>query len=185
MSPPWMPLYIADYRADTAHLNAAEHGAYLLLIMHYWATGSLPDDDRKLARIACMTGRQWHRARPTIQAFFENGWEHRRIKMEFQRLQKVSLQYQIRGHQAAKKRWNIKATPMLEAYVKHCLSNASSIRTTTNKERKNSLTEELVEGQPVDSCGQVAKKRTTEEETEARKRAVENMIGRVAARKRG
>ena len=55
MSRPWMPLYIADYLADTAHLRAPESGAYLHLIMHYWRRGSLPDNDRQLATIAKMT----------------------------------------------------------------------------------------------------------------------------------
>ena len=54
-APPWMPLYVGDYRADTTHLNATQHGAYLLLIMHYWQHGGLPDDDEQLARIACMS----------------------------------------------------------------------------------------------------------------------------------
>lgn len=85
MSPPWMPLYIADYRADTAHLSAAEHGAYLLLIMHYWQTGGLPNDDRPLARIACMTTAEWRRARPVISAFFTPEWRHKRIDEEIER----------------------------------------------------------------------------------------------------
>ena len=54
MRRPWMPLYVADYLANTGRLSAAEHGAYLLLIMQYW-TGRLPDDDTQLARIAWIT----------------------------------------------------------------------------------------------------------------------------------
>jgi uncharacterized protein YdaU (DUF1376 family) len=80
--PAWMPLNVGDYRKDTAHLGAAEHGADLLLIMHYWQTGGLPDDDRQLARIACMTDREWKKARLVVQAFFHDGWRHKRIDKE-------------------------------------------------------------------------------------------------------
>jgi uncharacterized protein YdaU (DUF1376 family) len=82
MSPPWMPFYIADYRADTAHLSAAEHGAYLLLIMHYWQKGGLPDDDSQLARIACMAPDEWDDARPVVSSFFGPRWTHARIDAE-------------------------------------------------------------------------------------------------------
>lgn len=90
MSRAWMPLYIADYRADTAHLSAAQHGAYLLLIMHYWSTGSLPSDDAALARIAAMTPVEWKRSRATIAAFFGDDWTHKRIDAELNRAKEIS-----------------------------------------------------------------------------------------------
>lgn len=82
MSLPRMSLHIGDYKKDTGHLGAAEHGAYLLLTMHYWATGGLPNDDVQLARIACMGDKAWKAARPTIAAFFKPSWKHKRIEEE-------------------------------------------------------------------------------------------------------
>lgn len=86
----WMPLYVPDYRADTAHLGALEHGAYLLLIMHYWLTGGLPDDEKQLSRIACTTDTEWRRCRPVIEKFFEPGWKHRRIEKELAKAADIS-----------------------------------------------------------------------------------------------
>ena len=65
-----MPLYISDYLSATSHLDAAQSGAYLHLIIHYWQKGCLPDDDKFLARIARMTDRQWASAKPTILPLF-------------------------------------------------------------------------------------------------------------------
>ena len=48
---PYMQLYIADYLADTMHLSAEEHGAYLLLMFNYWQTGK-PIPKNRLAKIA-------------------------------------------------------------------------------------------------------------------------------------
>lgn len=90
MSRPWMPLYISDYRRDTAHLSAAEHGAYLLLIMRYWEAGNLPTDERQLARIACMTPAEWRKARATVASFFGPGWTHKRIDAELARAEEIS-----------------------------------------------------------------------------------------------
>ena len=90
MSAPWMPLYIADYLADTGHLSAAEHGAYLMLIMHYWRQGSLPVEDRTLQRISRMTPQEWSRSKAIIKAFFAEGWKHARIESELANSKKVS-----------------------------------------------------------------------------------------------
>ncbi|MEJ8571264.1 YdaU family protein [Microbaculum marinum] len=77
-----MPLYVADYLADTGHLSTVEHGAYLLLIMHYWQNGGLPDDDRKLARICRMPVKEWSEIRETLADLFECDWQHKRIAGE-------------------------------------------------------------------------------------------------------
>lgn len=82
----WMPFYWADYRADTSHLSAIEHGGYILLIGHYWTTGKpLPLDDGQLSRIAAMTASEWRKHSAVITAFFteQNGsLTHARIDKE-------------------------------------------------------------------------------------------------------
>jgi uncharacterized protein YdaU (DUF1376 family) len=66
-----MPLYVADYLADTAHLTAAQSGAYLHLIMAYWrAGGPLRLSDDALARAARMTPDEWIENRDAVLAFF-------------------------------------------------------------------------------------------------------------------
>ena len=90
MNRPWMPLYVGDYIADTAHLSTVEHGAYLLLMMHYWSKSSLPNDDKLLARIAKLTAAQWQKIRPVIQPFFQDGWKHKRIEFELTEAARIS-----------------------------------------------------------------------------------------------
>lgn len=80
MTPPKMPIHIGDYKRDTGHLRALEHGAYLMLLFHHWSTGALPDEDRQLATIACMTPAEWRRAKPMLQKFFKQGWKHGRVE---------------------------------------------------------------------------------------------------------
>jgi uncharacterized protein YdaU (DUF1376 family) len=67
----WMPFYIGDYLADTMHLNAEEHGAYILLLMHQWRNGLLPDDDYALSAIARVSTKNWCRyVGPKLRVFF-------------------------------------------------------------------------------------------------------------------
>lgn len=81
----WMPLYIADYLADTNRLTTIQHGAYLLLIMDYWRNGAIPDDDSILAQITKMQPGDWALIRASIVRFFTiyNGnLVHKRIENE-------------------------------------------------------------------------------------------------------
>ncbi|HEI2914380.1 TPA: DUF1376 domain-containing protein [Escherichia coli] len=79
---PYMQLYIADYLADTMHLSAEEHGAYLLLMFNYWQTGK-PIAKNRLAKIARLTNERWADVEPSLREFFcDNGeeWVHLRIE---------------------------------------------------------------------------------------------------------
>lgn len=106
----WMPMYWGDYLKDTSHLSTTEHGAYLLLIGHYWSSGQpLPDDDAQLRRIAKVEGgAQWKRLRPVLAAFFHVGaglWRHGRIEGELSEASKRSKKAKTRAKKAADARW--------------------------------------------------------------------------------
>lgn len=101
-----MPLYIGEYRKDTAHLSAAQHGAYLLLIMHYWATETPPpDDNAQLARIACMSVGEWRKARPIIEKLFQQpGWTHKRVEFELTEAARISAAGKAGGEASSRSR---------------------------------------------------------------------------------
>jgi uncharacterized protein YdaU (DUF1376 family) len=100
----WMPIYIGDYLADTGHLTTTQHGAYLLLLMHYWRKRELPVDDKQLAAIAKLPLRIWLDTKETIQAFFHDGWKHKRIEEEIQRRLEVSEKRAAAGSEGGKSR---------------------------------------------------------------------------------
>jgi len=105
-NPPWMPLYVRDYLADTTHLRTVEHGAYLLLIMHYWQQGGLPADDRSLANITKMRIEHWRKIRSKLEPLFAAGFaSHKRIDGELQRAAAI----REKAKQAARQRWSGKA----------------------------------------------------------------------------
>ncbi len=112
---PFMPLYVADYLADAAHLSTTEHGAYLLLIMTYWQRGEpLPDDDKKLARICRVGPREWARMKPTISEFFEiadGDWFHSRVQTELQNVRAKSLKKRKAGLARAKQMHSNSSAP--------------------------------------------------------------------------
>lgn len=110
----WMPMYWGDYLRDTTHLTMGQHGAYLLLIAHYWNTGeALPDDDARLSKIVRAQGVVWRVMRPTLSAFFkvENGrWYHARIERELLKAYDNKDAAIARGKRGAAARWGDRAS---------------------------------------------------------------------------
>jgi uncharacterized protein YdaU (DUF1376 family) len=93
MSPPYMPLYVGDYLADTTHLSTMEHGAYLLIIMALWRNGGeLPNDPNRIAKCAKLTMDKWRRIESTIMEFFAVDGDriiHARVTKELQHVTEI------------------------------------------------------------------------------------------------
>lgn len=107
---PYMPLFVADYLADTRHLTPAQHGAYLLLIFNYWQRGEpLPNDDARLARIVGMSNRDWKHNRDAILEFFtkqESLLVHPRIAHELSRVEAKSLKCKDAAQASVQRRFS-------------------------------------------------------------------------------
>ena len=128
----WMPLYIGDYLADTSRLTTEQHGAYLLLLMDYWKSGKLPDNNQVLSQITKLSIDAWSNARPMLEHFFsiEDGfWIQKRVEEEMV-LAKQNKQKNIeRATKAAKTRWNnatSNAPSISEAVLNECPSPSPS-----------------------------------------------------------
>jgi uncharacterized protein YdaU (DUF1376 family) len=115
-----MPLYIGDYLADTGHLSAVEHGAYLLLLMHYWQRGEpLPNDDERLRRIAKVDHRVWSKVRRSVADFFdidEHTWTHRRVEQELEHARSKSLKAREAGIRSGESRANKRSTDVQRTF---------------------------------------------------------------------
>lgn len=111
----WMPIYWGDYAKDTGHLGAAHHGAYLLLLKHYWVTGQpLPDDDAQLWRIVCADSlAHWRRLKPVVLAFFERRdgrLHHSRVDRELASAGRHAERRAGLARRAAAARWTSRST---------------------------------------------------------------------------
>ena len=67
----WYEKRPTDYRNDTWHLTLAEHGAYNLLLDHYYSSEApLPDNDNALASICGCTLDEWLCVSNALRQFF-------------------------------------------------------------------------------------------------------------------
>ena len=93
MNRPWMPLYIAEFIAETMHLGATETGIYMRLMMHCWQHGTIPLDSKKLALIGHCDSRLWRQYEKTVMAFFDvvdaSTAQHKRVSTELRRSEEI------------------------------------------------------------------------------------------------
>lgn len=96
-----MPLYIGDYLADTTHLTADQHGAYMLLLMAAWKSGGkLPNDDEQLQAITKLSDERWKKSKSILFAFFlleDCFLIHRRLLSELEKASALSEKRRAAG----------------------------------------------------------------------------------------
>ena len=131
MGLPYYKRYTGDYARDTRDLTLIEHGAYTLLLDHYYATGCLEQCLEQCFRL-CMafTPDEQQAVRNVLDKFFVpapsgKGYIHERVEKE---IEKQSTAYNNRvnvAKLAATSRWRKKLSASIAP--SNASSNASSI----------------------------------------------------------
>jgi len=137
----WMPVYVADYLADTQHLTTAEHGAYLLLLLHAWRSGGkLPVDTERLRTITKMQPAAWRASWPTLKAFFDNSgsaFTQKRLSKELGKAANMNVQRSEAGKASAAARWGNKGDNGNGNENGNAKGNETVTGVITNAPRKN------------------------------------------------
>lgn len=149
---PAMPIFIDAYLSDTTHLSTEEHGAYLLLLMAMWRrNGSVPDDNRDVARMVGLGLARWkkikERLRPLL-TFEQSQISQKRLKKEWNYV----TDYKEKQRKNAQKRWakpnETKGLSDATAYAKPHAKTHSGICTHT-QEVKEEVTEYADRPSPI------------------------------------
>lgn len=83
----FLPLYITDYRGDTAHLTLEQHGAYFLFLMEQWEKGYV-QNDKGIIKKVLMGNKITEDVTDVLSEFFncidenENIWTQPRLERE-------------------------------------------------------------------------------------------------------
>lgn len=141
MSLPYLPLYVADFEADTAHLTVEEDGAYNRLLRLCWRTPgcSIPDDEAWIRRRMRVDQETYERVvRPVLEEFFtrRKGRLHNaRLTAEFERANATSKRRAEAGRKGGASRNGLKtkknASSPAQARLKPSLSPAQASITRT------------------------------------------------------
>lgn len=98
---PWMPLFTTDYLGDTHHLTLEQHGAYMLMIMHYWNHGGPISDEQQIKQLLglhSVTGaNRWRSICLAIAPMFQDGWRLPKLDALIEKANSISEKRSLSG----------------------------------------------------------------------------------------
>lgn len=97
-----MPMFWADFFADTAHVSGSVASTYAVLLGHAWLRGgTLPNDDKQLSFMARLRPGQWALLKNDVMAFWELGedghYRNCRLSREWRFVERKRNQQRLNG----------------------------------------------------------------------------------------
>lgn len=128
----WYPFFIVEYRRDTYHLTAAQHGIYRQLIDEYMMSRKpLPDHDLSLAGIARVSAQEWSEHATVVRAFFQSRdgkLFHKRCEQELHAQRMRAAKRSHDAKEAATVRWAKEKQKQRSECAPHSGRNANAMR---------------------------------------------------------
>ena len=125
-----MPLWVDRFFGGTLNMDGEEQSLYLLLLAHQWATGPLPKDARRIAKLIRYDEKLFLKLFPKVEHKFTE-IEAGLVNLPLEDIRAVSEKKAKtntkRSTAAAEARWNKarrNARSMLRACSEHARSNA-------------------------------------------------------------
>lgn len=121
----WMPIYCGDWLKDTSHLSQGQHGAYFLLLIHYWQKRELKADKKQCYRIArAFTQEEIENVDAVLSEFFTltNGnLIQKRVEIELKLALEKKEKAVKKAQKAAGERWRKDASSKPQALLEDML----------------------------------------------------------------
>ena len=114
---PAFQMYSDLFYIDTAEWEPFEVGIYTRLLMCEWANGSLPQDEKKLARLSGTTPKKFQKAFKIVKEKFHVNGNGRLINFKMEEVREKQRQYRDfqrqKGKKSAEKRWHKDITTVI------------------------------------------------------------------------
>jgi uncharacterized protein YdaU (DUF1376 family) len=123
---PFMPFWVDRFFGGTLKMDGEEQSLYMLLLAHQWATGPLPDDPRRIAKLIRYDEKRFLKLFPVISHKFTT-IDAGLVNLTLEDIRAVSEKKaktnKKRSKHAAEARWNkakSNAPSMLRAVPDEC-----------------------------------------------------------------